>query len=324
MLPFCAALGVSASLWGMRGGREEASTSPPVFLCMVTNGDYAPGAVCLAQSLALVGSKARLRVIATSESAQQALLAEAQNCPTPCPMDVVLEQCALPEAAAGAQTHGAKGATLAVDAPRRCLFDDSREGFILLDADLIAIQSPDALFPLLSAPTTTTSNFHASANFRLKKKDYGDVNGNFNAGVFAVPHPSSADGDALRALVEAATEEKADTTEELLMNQLFDGRWSLLSPGYNVPKRVLHHAPALWKQLVEDKEIVFLHYMGAKPWTACPERRKGSDWEAERPSYHTLEKVWWKVRRGELKPAADGTLFHALPLEKTPDAVHEQ
>ena len=46
------------------------------------------------------------------------------------------------------------------------------------------------------------------------------------------------------------------------MNQLFDGRWSLLSPGYNVPKRVLHHAPALWKQLVEDKEIVFLHYMG--------------------------------------------------------------
>ena len=170
MLPFCAALGVSASLWGMRGGREEASTRPPVFLCMVTNGDYAPGAVCLAQSLALVGSKARLRVIATSESAQQALLAEAQNCPTPCPMDVVLEQCALPEAAAGAQTHGAKGATLAVDAPRRCLFDDSREGFILLDADLIAIQSPDALFPLLSAPTTTTSNFHASANFRLKKK----------------------------------------------------------------------------------------------------------------------------------------------------------
>ena len=39
------------------------------------------------------------------------------------------------------------------------------------------------------------------------------MNGNFNAGVFAVPRPSSADGDALRALVEAATEEKADTTE---------------------------------------------------------------------------------------------------------------
>ena len=65
-------------------------------------------------------------------------------------------------------------------------------------------------------------------------------------------------------------------------------------------------------------------HAGAKPWTACPERRKGSDWEAERPSYHTLEKVWWKVRRGELKPAVDGTLFHALPLEKTPDGVHEE
>ena len=89
----------------------SSAQPPPRFLCLVTNAGYAPGAVCLAQSLALVGSAARLVVIATSPSAEAALLAEAEKCPggrASCPMDVVLEEHALPPADTsngGGKTH---------------------------------------------------------------------------------------------------------------------------------------------------------------------------------------------------------------------------
>ena len=55
----------------------------------------------------------------------------------------------------------------------------------------------------------------------------------------------------------------------------------------------------------------------------CPKKRRGADWEAERPSYRTLEAVWWKLRRGELS-AVDGSLLGALPLEKTPDGAKSE
>ena len=115
------------------------STDAPHYLCFVTNRAYAPGAVCLAQSLHLVQSNARLRVIATSIAAQEALLTELAASPNPSsiPMDVVLEETPLPTYSHD-KTHNGRGATLAVDAPRRCLFDDKRDGWILLDADLIA------------------------------------------------------------------------------------------------------------------------------------------------------------------------------------------
>ena len=96
------------------------------------------------------------------------------------------------------------------------------------------------------------------------------------------------------------------------MNRVFAGRWAPLPVGYNIPKRVLHHAPALWGRLVRRREMVFVHFMGAKPWMASPEERRGADWEAERPAYRALEAVWWKVRRGELA-GEGGSLLGALP-----------
>ena len=103
----------------------------PEFLCLVTNAAYAPGACCLAQSLELVGSRARLTVIATSRAAEAALHVEAAASPKPPPMDVVFEDHALPESS-GAATHSGSGAVLSVDAPRRTLFDGARRGFVLL------------------------------------------------------------------------------------------------------------------------------------------------------------------------------------------------
>ena len=323
--------------WRHSRAASDATDAPPAphFLALVTNGAYAPGAVALAQSLALVGSRARLRVIATSKAAEAALLAETDKCghPRP-PIDVVLDvQAGVAGADTVTDTHGSKGAVLAVDAPRRCLFDEKKfgEGWILLDVDMIAVQSPDALLDLLnskssdkqtpsSSPPAPPPSLYAAPNFRMKKKAFGPATGNFNAGVMVVPRPSSSDGAELTALVAGAGD---DDTEELLLNQMFKGRWGVLPNGFNVPKRVLHHGPGVWRELIEKKELVFLHYMGAKPWMTDLKKRAGADWEAERPSYHTLEKVWWKVRNGELLPDADGSILSALPLEPTPAAAEE-
>ena len=59
----------------------------------------------------------------------------------------------------------------------------------------------------------------------------------------------------------------------------------------NTPKRIMHHAPLLWKKMVENKEIYFLHYMGAKPWMLDVNKRQGADWESENLTYKVLEKV---------------------------------
>ena len=73
--------------------------------------------------------------------------------------------------------------------------------------------------------------------------------------------------------------------------------------------------------MVERGEIVFLHYMGAKPWMTELEKRKGADWESERPSYRVLEKVWWRIRRGELAAGDDGTLHRELPRRAAGDGL---
>ena len=326
---------------------DGAAFSPPNpmtnshYLCYVTNGAYAPGAVCLAQSLALVGSRGRLRVIATSIEAKEALEIEASLSSIVPPMDIVFELNELPVYESD-KTHNGRGATLAVDAPRRCLYDDSRDGWILLDADLLAISNPDQLFEILNnndddddnndnddgggssggddadtctTTTTTTAtikkDMYATGNFRIKKKRFGTLKegGNFNAGMMVVPRPLTSDGKALQSLVNEADE---DDTEELLMNDLFKGRCGDLARGYNVPKRVMQHAPLLWREMIDNEEMIFLHYMGAKPWMKNIKQRQNADWESERPSYKELEKLWWKVRRGEAA-LKNGTLHHLLP-----------
>ena len=268
----------------------------------------------MAQSLQLCNSSARLRVIATSNEAKEALEMEASLSPIAPPMDVVLELNELPVYDSD-KTHNGRGATLAVDAPRRCLYDDKRDGWVLLDADLIAIQNPDQLFHLLNNNEITMKrDMYATGNFRIKKKRFGTLKegGNFNAGVMVVPRPLTSDGKALQLLVNEAGE---DDTEELLMNDLFKGRCGDLARGYNVPKRVMQHAPLLWKEMINNKELIFLHYMGAKPWMKNITQRQNADWESERPSYKELEKLWWKVRRGEAT-LKNGTLHHLLPLKK--------
>jgi lipopolysaccharide biosynthesis glycosyltransferase len=75
----------------------------------------------------------------------------------------------------------------------------------------------------------------------------------------------------------------------------------------------MHHAPLLWKEMIGNEEIVFLHYMGAKPWMKSVQQRQNADWESEYPAYIELEKLWWKIRRGEAT-LKNGSLHHHLPF----------
>lgn len=278
------------------------------YLCLVTTPSYAPGAVCLAQSLLLVGSAATLRVVATTLDTVAALELVASQCPRPQPRLVIeYRPIPLPAALAGEPTHGAKGASLWVDAPRRALFTQGAQPFVLLDADLIAVRNPDAFLQLVPGQDTIS----CSANFRVKKRCFGPVTGNFNAGVMVVPSPKAEDGDALAQLVQHAGK---DDTEELLLNRLFQSRWTPLPNGLNVPKRVLYHAPETWNRLLANDELVFVHYMGAKPWMRDAAKRVGADWEADRPEYLALEQVWWKIHRGEIVPGED--VVGHLPIGK--------
>lgn len=290
-------------------GMAAENTTGLEYLCLITTPSYAPGAVCLAQSLALCGSKAVLKAIATSVEAERALLEEIQRSPNPPPPIVVeLRTVELPKSASD-ETHGAKGANLSVDAPRRILFS-SPQGFVLLDADLVAVQNPDVFLSL-----SPGEPMKASANFRIKKQAYGTAKdgGNFNAGVMVVSTPEERDGDLLHELVVAASELD---TEELLLNKVFRNRWSELPPGLNVPKRVMHHAPALWNRMIKSKEIVFVHYMGAKPWMTDVAKRTKADWESERPEYLELEKLWWSIRSGKIINEAATDLLDHIPLAK--------
>ncbi len=94
------------------------------FICLVTTSTYAPGAVCLAQSLALVGSRAHLRVIATNEAAAEAVSIEYKKCTIPPPLILDLRETKLPDAIASenGRTHGSKGAVLSVDGKPRLLY----------------------------------------------------------------------------------------------------------------------------------------------------------------------------------------------------------
>jgi hypothetical protein len=289
----------------------------PSWLTMITTASYAPGVIALALSLEAVGSRARLRVLATNNATLEALHAEMSSslsAPPQC-LDFELMEIELPLAEMGANTHGGRGATLAVDAPRRALWLRG-DPFVLLDCDMIALQNPDELLDILLAEeeeeeSPPTRVLWAVPAFRLKKRAFGHESsgGGFNAGVMIVRRPLLADAETLEQLVINAG---PDDTEESMLNVIFkEGRWTSLRRGFNVPKRVCAHAPELWAEMLMKREIIFLHFLGAKPWMKDIERRRGADWESERIEYTDyLEPIWWKVRVGGVKVGKDGTLLH--------------
>ena len=272
------------------------------WLTMVTTASYAPGVVALALSLESVRSRGRLRALATSVAAYEALLEEAAKPPSPVHLDVELFEVELPEADPAAPTHHGRGATFAVDMPRRALWSQrgglALQGFALLDCDMVALQNPDMLLDVLQAQSASTDVL-AVPSFRIKQRAFGSssAGGGFNAGVMVVPRTCPADGERLAALV--ASPPRVDDTEESLLNEVFRTRWKELPRGYNCPKRVRAHAPELWRHILQGGELVFLHFLGAKPWMLDPCQRRAADWEEGNEAYAPLEQLWWRIRSGE-------------------------
>jgi hypothetical protein len=62
--------------------------------------------------------------------------------------------------------------------------------------------------------------------------------------------------------------------------------------------------------LIDTKSLVFVHYMGAKPWFTDLKQRQAADWEANTPAYEALEAFWWRVKRGEVR---EGELLQHVP-----------
>lgn len=276
---------------------------------MVTTASYAPGVVALALSLEAAGSRGRLRALATNKAALDALLLEAAVPPRPTRLDIELFEVQLPEAAPGAPTHHGRGATFAVDMPRRELWSRGWHGFVLLDSDMVALQNPDLLLDALQE-SGASSELLAVPAFRLKQRAFGSSSsgGGFNAGVMVVPRTSPADSEQLAALV--ASPPRVEDTEESLLNEVFRGRWAELPRGYNCPKRVRAHAPQLWRQMLQGGELVFLHFLGAKPWMCDEQQRRAADWEEANPAYAALEQLVGPL----LDLTANAlTLFHPTP-----------
>jgi hypothetical protein len=205
---------------------------PLVFTTLITTCDYAPGVICLAQSLLLVKSRALIHCWVTSDDVENAIMQSDRV-----PPNLLIKH--LPNETV--DTFFEKAAdidqTLFVDAPRRSLFKMG-EPFIFLDADMICLQNFDDIFDLLNIATADamdddTGSIYAVSNFRNKKKAYNNSSGNFNAGLMVIPQPRREDYDTMTKMLA----EGYNDTEEKLLNEVFRGRWKPLPVAYNCQKR---------------------------------------------------------------------------------------
>lgn len=204
--------------------------SAPIFTTLITTTDYAPGVVCLAQSLVLVKSTAVIHCWVTSAEVEDAIL-QADRLPN----NIVIKH--LPNETVDTFFRSAADIdqSLFIDAPRRSLFKMG-EPFIFLDADMICLHNIDDLFDLLKREKSVDwvpGTVYAVPNFRNKKKSYNDGTGNFNAGLMVMPDPQPEDYAMMTRMLAAGYND----TEEKLLNDIFKGRWIPLPIAYNCQKR---------------------------------------------------------------------------------------
>jgi hypothetical protein len=301
---------------------------------LITTTDYAEGVVCLAQSLVVVESQARLLCYVPNDSVAEAIRVAIVSSAGP-PLDN-LDISVLPPTLydTSFSKDVARDASLFIDAPRRFLFLEGNP-FIFLDSDMIATQNFDELLSYLEPEYWSTSNplpdIVAVPNFRNKKKGYGDESGNFNAGMMIVPNPKIEDYNSMIRMLE----EGYSDTEEKLLNEIFRNRWKALPVSYNCQKRAFKLAPAVWNFWRNGPMgIKIIHYVGGKPWQT-PEEIRRLDWEgssaASMAPYDALFRVWHVVRRAgvntrtEATPAGTGTgAADGAAAGTSPGATQEQ
>jgi len=252
------------------------------FVTLVTNADYAMGALALARSIQTAGCSAPLIVMATPGSGNLDALEEAGA--------NIVEVAQPPFSDAFRQRHQRDQVHSAAPFTKgeKPLFHDPLDNFcklrlweldqyqrlVFIDADAIVLKNIDRLFGY--------PEFCAAPNLYETLADFGRL----NSGVF-VARPDKA---TFEAMVERLDQPDAfwRRTDQTFLQDWFPG-WHGLPYLDNVLQYVFFNLPELWLW----PDIRVLHYQYEKPW---------QDDHPKRDQLQPLIDLWWRIYEGGRPP----------------------
>ena len=257
------------------------TSAPNAYVTLVTNSDYATGALALVRSLRLTGTEADIVVLHTGGvtegdlapiTALGARTVEAQLLPT---------SIAFNERHGRANIHGQNPFTKG----RKPAFHTPLDNFaklrlwqltdygkcVFIDADAIVLKNIDRLFEY--------PEFSAAPNVYETLGDFHRL----NSGVF-IAKPSAATFEAMLLMLDQPDAFWKRTDQTFL--QTFFPDWHGLPVFYNMLQYVWFNLPELW----DWKSISVIHYQYEKPW---------EQGHAKAGKLRPLIQLWQAFHRGE-------------------------
>ncbi len=252
------------------------------YATLVTNADYARGAVALAKSLKATGTDVPLRVLAPRAFPELEAVADAGA--------EIVETAPLPVSAGFRARHGRDAQHRAAPFTKgeKPAFHDPLDNFqklrvweqadvdrvVFLDADAIAVRNVDKLFGY--------PQFSGAPNLYETLDDFHRL----NSGVF-VATPNQHHFERMLRRLDAP-----DTfwrrTDQTFLEAWFPD-WHGLPYTYNTLQYVFFNLPALWNW----PQIRVVHYQYEKPW-----QREHAKSDRLKP----LIDLWWTLYDGGLPP----------------------
>ena len=266
------------------------------YVTLVTNDDFAEGAIALVRSLKLTGTAADIVVMHTGGVEAHRLTPLAAIGAQLLPIDLLPTSDAFNERHARARLHGAapftKGRKPAFHTPLdnfaklRLWQLTQYDRIVFLDADTLALRNIDRLFgyPEFSAAPNV---YESLADFRR-----------LNSGVF-VAQPSEATFADMLGRLDQPDAFWPRTDQTFLQDHFPD--WHGLPVFFNMLQYVWFALPGLW----DWRSIHVLHYQYEKPW------------EIDHPKAERLRPLidlWHAYRAGESIPDVDRLENPAAPL----------
>jgi alpha-N-acetylglucosamine transferase len=227
------------------------------YVTLVTNADYAKGAVALVRSLARTGTKADIVVMHTGGVPAEALASAAALGAYLRPVELLPTSDAFNARHSRARQHEAAPFTKGEKPVFHTPLDNfaklrlwqiaEYEKIVFLDADILVLKNIDRLF---SYP-----EFSAAPNVYESLADFHRL----NSGVF-VASPSEA---TFSAMLERLDRPEAfwPRTDQTFLQEFFPD-WHGLPVFFNMLQYVWFNLPDLW----DWKSISVLHYQYEKPW----------------------------------------------------------
>ena len=259
------------------------------YATLVTNADYALGALALARSLAAVDSQWGLTVLTTPNAANHSDSSQGldQLEATGATIQVVET---LPTSTEFAERHSRRSqhARSPFTKGTKPIFHDPLDNFcklhlwqlenfdriVFLDADTLVVKNIDRLFGY--------PQFSAAPNLYESLVDMHRL----NSGVF-VAQPARETYDHMLAMLDSP-DAYWPRTDQTFLEQYFPN-WHGLPYTYNTLQYVFFNLPELWQW----KSINVVHYQYEKPWQEHNPRRA---------ELLPLIELWHKMLEGQLPP----------------------